>query len=149
MSTTPILNGQVLGQAHYATRAVLERELARIRTSFQQSVALNAVANNGGVVGRDWLLDRMTSTLKIDESAALETLTELTDAGLVEVLPDEQPRVHLTKAGQALQHQISDAVADITARLYADIPAENMAVAGHVLTLVTQRANAELAATKR
>ncbi|GAA0987168.1 hypothetical protein GCM10009555_065970 [Acrocarpospora macrocephala] len=149
MSTTPILNGQVLGQAHYATRAVLERELARIRTSFQQSVALNVVANNGGVVGRAWLLDRMTSTLKIDESAALETLTELTDAGLVEVLPDEQPRVHFTKAGQAVQHQISDAVADITARLYADIPAADMAVAGHVLTLVTQRANAELAATKR
>ncbi|GAA1023410.1 hypothetical protein Aple_089130 [Acrocarpospora pleiomorpha] len=144
MSTTPILNGQVLGQAHYATRAVLERELARIQTSFQQSVALNAVANNGGVVGRAWLLDRMTSTLKIDESAVLETLTELTDAGLAEVLPDE--RVHVTKAGQALQHQISDAVADITARLYADIPAEDMAVAGHVLTLVTQRANAELAA---
>jgi hypothetical protein len=72
MSTTPTVNGQVIGQAHYATRAVLERVLARTGT-------------------------------------------------------------------------IRASVSEITARLYADLPADDLAAAGRVLAVVTERANAELA----
>ncbi|MGW3812168.1 hypothetical protein ACWD50_37180, partial [Micromonospora sp. NPDC005113] len=58
----------------------------------------------------------------------------------------EEPRVWLTDAGHAVQGRVSDAVAGITARLYADLPADDSSAAARVLTLVTQRANAELAA---
>lgn len=148
MSTAPTLNGQVIGQAHYATRAVLEGVLARTGITFHQVVALNATADNGGAVERDRLVGRMTGTLKIDESAVLATITELTTAGLLEELPAEAgegARVGFTGEGRALHGRTAAAVAEITERLYGDLPADDLATAGRLLTLVTARANAELA----
>ncbi|MDZ5443687.1 hypothetical protein U2F26_13220 [Micromonospora sp. 4G57] len=145
MSRTPVLTGQVIGQAHYATRAVLERELATMGITFAQSVALNAVAAEGGAVERGALVQRMTGALKVDEPAVGTTLAELTDAGLLRALPAGGSGLALTDVGRARQGRIADAVAGITARLYADIPAAEMEVAGRVLTLLKQRADAELA----
>ncbi|MBM0225751.1 hypothetical protein [Micromonospora sp. ATA51] len=145
MSRTPVLTGQVIGQAHYATRAVLERELATMGITFAQSVALNAVAAEGGAVERGALVQRMTGALKVDESAVGTTLAELTDAGLLRALPAGGSGLALTDVGRARQGRIADALAGITARLYADIPAAEMEVAGRVLTLLKQRADAELA----
>jgi DNA-binding MarR family transcriptional regulator len=148
MSTAPTLNGQVIGQAHYATRAVLENRLARTGITFHQVVALNTTADKGGAVERDWLVGRMTGTLKIDESAVLATIAELTTAGLLEALPAEAgegARVGFTDEGRALHGRTAAAVAEITERLYRDLPADDLATAGRLLTLVTARANAELA----
>lgn len=142
--SSPTLNGQVIGQAHYATRAVLERELAPAGVSFQQSLALNAVAAEGGVAARADLVDRMTGALKVEEAPVRATLDELTAAGLLRELPAGGSGLALTDAGRALQRRLADTVAAITARLYAGIPAEDMAVAGRVLTLVKQRADGEL-----
>jgi DNA-binding MarR family transcriptional regulator len=145
MSTTPPLNGQVIGLAHYATRAVLEHRLARIGTTFLQSVALNVITDSGGTVDRDQLIGRITGALKIDESAALATIAELTASKLLETLPGEETAVRLTDAGQALHRQIRTDVGEITARLYHDLPADDLAAASRVLTVLTARANAELA----
>jgi DNA-binding MarR family transcriptional regulator len=145
MSTTPTLNGQVIGQAHYATRAVLEGLLARTGTTFHQSVALNVTADSGATIDNDQLISRMTGTLKIDGSAALATIAELTASELLEPLPGEASRVRLTDAGQALNHQIRTALNEITARLYGDLPTDDLATAGRLLTVITTRANAELA----
>ncbi|WP_319461358.1 hypothetical protein [Micromonospora sp. RTP1Z1] len=143
MSTT--LSGQVIGLAHYATRAVLERELAGIGITFAQSVALNAVAAEGGAVERTALVHRMTGALKVDEAAVRATLAELAAAGLLRTLPAGGPGLALTDAGRARQRQVADAAAGITARLYADIPAAEMEIAGRILTLLKRRADAELA----
>ncbi|MET7707745.1 MarR family winged helix-turn-helix transcriptional regulator [Micromonospora sp. NPDC005413] len=149
MSTTPALNGQVIGQTHYATRALLERAVAPLGLSFGQVLTLNVLAD--GAVDRARLVHRITSTLKIDESAVHEVIAQLVDADLVQV--DEGPstsaeaQIRLTDNGHATQRRVSAAVADITARLYGDIPADEASAAARVLTLVTQRANAELAAT--
>lgn len=145
MSTTPTLNGQVIGQAHAATRAVLERLLASTGITFQQSVALNATADSGGAIDRDQLVGRMVAGLKIDDSAALATIAELTALDLMEALPGNGTRIGLTDAGQALNRQIRAAIGEITTRLYGDLPADDLSTAGRVLTLVTARANAELA----
>ncbi|MET8121599.1 MarR family winged helix-turn-helix transcriptional regulator [Micromonospora sp. NPDC005291] len=148
MSTTPTLNGQVIGQAHYATRSLLERAVAPLGLSFGQVLALNVLAD--GAVDRARLVHRITGTLKIDESAVHEVIDQLVDADLVQV--DEGPstsaeaQVRLTDNGHATQRRVSAAVADITARLYGDIPADEASAAARVLTLITQRANAELAA---
>lgn len=140
-TSTPTINGQVIGLAHYASRAVLERLLAPSGITFQQSVALNAVASSGDVVDRDQVVSRLSQNLRIDEAAALTTLDELAAGGLLETTHDLQ----LTDAGRTLNEEIRAAGAEIGARLYRDIPAEDLATAGHVLTLVTARANAELA----
>lgn len=145
MPTTPTLNGQVIGQAEHATRAVLDRVLARTGTTFHHWVALNLTAVSGAAIDRDQLIGRMTGALKIDESAVLATVAELTASQLLEALPGEGSRVGLTDAGQARYRQIRSAIDEITARLYGDLPADDLATAGRVLTIVTARANAELA----
>ncbi|MFI6240032.1 pentapeptide repeat-containing protein [Micromonospora sp. NPDC050795] len=44
MSTVPTLNGQVIGQAHYATRALLERAISTLGVPFNQVVAQHSAA---------------------------------------------------------------------------------------------------------
>ncbi|MEO3771050.1 hypothetical protein [Micromonospora sp. B9E7] len=142
MSTAPTLNGQVIGQAHYATRALLERAVAPLGLSFGQVLTLNVLAD--GPVERAHLTHRITTTLKVDESAVHEVIAALVDADLAQL---DEPHLRLTDTGRATQRAIADAVAGITARLYGDIPADDANAAARVLTLITQRANAELATT--
>ncbi|MFD5073812.1 MarR family transcriptional regulator [Streptomyces sp. NPDC058371] len=142
-TTTPLVNGQVIGLAHYASRAVLETVLARTGSDFSQSVALRVVSDNGGTVDRDRLVSRLVGALKIDESAARETVDELTALKQLDAPTPE--RVSLTESGRELFETIRAGGSEIAARLYAGIPAEDLAIAGRVLTLVTERANAELA----
>ncbi|MFD6564127.1 MarR family winged helix-turn-helix transcriptional regulator [Micromonospora profundi] len=148
--STPTLTGQVIGQAHYATRALLERAAAPLGVSFGQVLALNVLA--GGPVERDRLVQRITGTLKVDAPAVQEIIAGLVDAGLAHSAAVDGgasvggPEIRLTDTGRAVQGRIAKAVGDITTRLYGDIPADEAATVARVLTLVTQRANAELAA---
>ena len=142
-TSSPPVNGQVIGLAHYASRAALERVLARSGTTFEQSVALRAVSDNGGTVERDRLVGRLTGALKIEESAARRTVDAMTALKLLEEPTAGQ--VSLTDAGRELFESIRTAGNEIAARLYAGISAEDLATAGRVLTLVTERADAELA----
>jgi len=87
----------------------------------------------------------MTGALKIDDSAALAAIAELTASQLMESSPGEDSHVGLTDAGQARYQQIRAAIGEINARLYGDLPADDLATAGRVLTTITARANAELA----
>ena len=144
MSTAPTLNGQVIGQAHYATRALLERAIGPLGVSFGQVLALNVLAD--GPVERGHLVHRITSTLKVDEPDVHEVIAGLVDADLAQV-DEPAPRV-LTDTGHATQRGIADAVAGITDRLYGDIPADDASAAARVLTLITHRANTELATTR-
>ncbi|MGC4758172.1 hypothetical protein [Micromonospora trifolii] len=146
MSTVPTLNGQVIGHAHYATRALLERAIAPLGVEFNQLLALNVLAN--GPAERAHLTHRITSTLKVDEQEVRQVLATLVDADLAQADHDaDAPRLRLTDAGHAVQARIAAAVADISARLYADIPTDEAGAAARALTVVTQRANAELAAS--
>ncbi|MEU1471160.1 MarR family winged helix-turn-helix transcriptional regulator [Streptomyces sp. NPDC005761] len=145
MTTAPTVNGQVIGQAHYATRAVLESVLAATGTTFHQSVALNATADSGGSTERHLLLERMTSTLKIDATTVETVLAGLIAQGLLEQEPGDAARLTMTPAGSELHHTHRAALTKITDRLYADLPAEDLAAAGRVLTEVTARADAVLA----
>lgn len=145
MTTAIPVNGQIIGMAHYATRAVLERLLATTGTTFHQSVALTATADKGGTIERRQLVERMTGAMKLDVSVVEQTLSELTSAGLLEEQPGDRPLLALTAAGEALERDHRTGVARATAALYADLPAEDLATAGRVLTEVTARANAVLA----
>ncbi|MGC4846802.1 MarR family winged helix-turn-helix transcriptional regulator [Micromonospora sp. DT15] len=148
MSTVPTLNGQVIGQAHYATRALLERSISTLGVTFNQVVALHVLAQ-GPVEPAD-LTHRVTSTLKIDDSAARQVVDHLVDAGLAQVdgpAGGDETRLALTDTGRTTQRGVVAAVADLSARLYAGIPTDEASTAARVLTIVTQHANAELAAT--
>lgn len=142
-TSVPPVNGQVIGLAHYASRAALERVLARSGTTFEQSVALRAVSDNGGTAERARVVGRLTGALKIEEPAAMRTVEELTALKLLEEPAPGQ--VSLTDGGRELFASIRTAGDEIAARVYAGIPAEDLATAGRVLALVTERAEAELA----
>jgi hypothetical protein len=142
-TSTPTLNGQVLGEAEHATAALLQRVLGNAGITFHQWVILNGAKAGGGSIARAAVVARMTGALKIDESTA--------QAGVEAVLADglatqDGASLTLTTSGQERHALVAGAVAVITQRLYGDLPAEDLATAGRVLTLVTARANAELAA---
>jgi DNA-binding MarR family transcriptional regulator len=141
-TTAPTVNGRVIALAHNAGRALLEGVLTRHGATFHQSVTLRALAVAGGPIGRDGLVADITGSLKTDESVVRGVIEELTAAKLLEEDPAQPSRIRLTDAGRELHETTT---AETAARLYAGIPAEDLAIAGRVLALVTRRANAELA----
>ena len=144
-TTAPTVNGRVIALAHYAGRSLLEGVLARHGATFHQSVTLRAVIAAGGSIGRDELVADVTGSLKADGSVVRGVIEEMTAAKLLEGHPAEASRIRLTDAGRELYESTTAETAEISARLYAGIPAEDLEIAGRVLTLVTGRANAELA----
>lgn len=145
MSTTPVLTPQVIGQAENAHKPLIDRILASTGTTFHEWVVLTITAAGDGAVDRDQLVGRMTGALKMDDAAVVASIAELTASELLEALPGEGSRVGLTDAGQARYRQIRTAIDEVTARLYGDLPADDLATAARVLTIITARANAELA----
>ncbi|MET8953793.1 MarR family transcriptional regulator [Streptomyces sp. NPDC004393] len=139
------VNGRVIALAHYSARALLEGVLDRHGATFHQSVTLRAVVVAGGSIGRDELVGDVTGSLKTDESVVRGVIEELTAAKLLEEDPAEASRMRLTDAGRELYESTTAETAEISSRLYAGIPAEDLAVAGRVLALITERANAESA----
>ncbi|MFD8205035.1 MarR family winged helix-turn-helix transcriptional regulator [Streptomyces sp. NPDC059695] len=144
-TTAPTTNGRVIALAHYSARALLEGVLTRHGLTFEQSVTLRAAATAGDPIGRDALVADVIGSLKTDESAVHGVIDGLTAVELLERLPADASRLRLTDAGRELYATTTTETAEISARLYAGIPAEDLAVAGRVLTLLTTRANAELA----
>jgi len=145
MTTTPTLTGQDIGRAERATRAVLDRLLAKTGTTFHQWVTLRLLAANGGVLQRALLTRRMTESLRIAEPAVLATRDELVTRGFVTATPPESKRVELTPAGSTRYRDVRDGIDRITERLYGSLTTEELATAHRVLAIVTERANAELA----
>lgn len=142
MTTTTTLSGQIIGEAEQATRALLDRLLARTGTSFHEWVSLNFTAINGGAIERERLIQSMVGRLKIAESVVESAISSLLEAGLMARDPSG---LRLTAEGTARQQQIRAGINDISARLYGDLPADDLATASRVLTTVTARANAALA----
>ncbi len=70
-------------------------------------------------------------------------IAELAGAGLLE-LPGKGAALQLTAEGQARVQGIRSTLGEITARIFGGIPAGDLALAGRVLTVVTEHANAEL-----
>ncbi|MEV6957611.1 hypothetical protein AB0M97_00055 [Streptomyces sp. NPDC051207] len=62
------------------------------------------------------------------------------------VLASEGSGVRITSAGRELYDAVNGETGEMSARIYAGIPADDLAAAGRVLARVTERANAERAA---
>jgi hypothetical protein len=65
-------------------------------------------------------------------------------AGLLEALPGERSLVALTGTGRARHRQVRTGIEEVTTRLFAGLPAEDLATAGRVFAIITARANAEV-----
>jgi hypothetical protein len=147
MTTTPTFTGQDIGQAEKATRAVLDRLLARTGTGFRGWVILNQLSAAGGVMDAAGLASRVSYGLKIGPADVQDALSELGSQNLVSEVPSAggAAQVTLTPTGRARFSQVQAGIGEITQRLYGGLPAADLAVAHQVLATVTERANAELA----
>jgi hypothetical protein len=137
-TTAPILTGQTLGLAHYATRAALERLLTGTHVDFTHWLAVNAVGT-GRASSRSGVVDLMTFGLKIEKPTAENVVDDVLADGTL------TGDIQLTASGQVLFDKISAASAELTKRFYGDLPSEYLAETARVLTIVTERANALLA----
>jgi hypothetical protein len=145
--TTPTLNGQVLGSAENAVRALLARRLDGTGLDYYRWVALNVTATvtagDGPTAEIERIVALMADGLKISDDAARAHLAALADLGLVE---SSGGRIALTPAGTARHQALRAGIAELTRTLYGDFTPEDLAVTGRVLTTLTERANALLAA---
>ncbi|MCD9879455.1 MarR family transcriptional regulator [Streptomyces guryensis] len=142
-TTAPTVNGRVIGLAHYAGRAVLERVLARHGATFQQQITLRPLAAAQGPVGRKALVVQVAGDLKVGVADVEGVVEELITKGLA---ASDASEVWVTDPGRDFHTQVSAETGEISARIYAGIPAEELAAAGRVLAQVTERADRELAA---
>ncbi|PZG88148.1 MarR family transcriptional regulator [Streptomyces sp. NTH33] len=142
-TTAPVADARALGLAHYAARGVLEHVLARHGVTFQQQIALRAAVTADAPQTPDDLVAQVRGSLKVDPADIRATLDELLARQL---LVADGAHLRPTDAGRELVAAVGAETAPITARVWGGIPAEDLAAAGRVLALVTERANAELAA---
>jgi DNA-binding MarR family transcriptional regulator len=141
-TTAPAADARVLGLAHYAARGVLEHVLARHGLAFQQQVALRAAVTADAPTTADDLVAQVRGSLKAAEADVRATLDELLARRL---LVADGAHLRPTDAGRELLAATAAEVAPVSARIWGGIPAEDLAAAGRVLALVTERADAELA----
>jgi len=141
MQAYPVLNTQVVGQAESALGAIFDPILARAGTTFHQWLVLTITTAGGGSADRGELVARIAGARKIDPAEVETAIGELHADGLLQF---SGATLALTEGGRARQGQIRRAVEEVTARLF-DFPAEDLATAGRVLSIITARANAELA----
>ncbi|HEX5299641.1 MAG TPA: hypothetical protein VFW50_21860 [Streptosporangiaceae bacterium] len=140
MSSYPPLNTQVIGQAESALGALLGPLLADAGITFQQWLVLTVTTASGGRADRDQIVARIAGARKIDPTEVESAIAELTAAGLATAAGP----LALTDSGQDVYQRIRGAIEELNAELFA-FPSEDLATAGRVLSIVTERANAVLA----
>jgi hypothetical protein len=144
MSAYPSFSPRVIGQAEKTLNAILDRQLAGTGLTEPQWVTLTLAVTSGEMAEREQFTRTVAAALKISETEARALIDDLVTGQRLQIT-GEPPAVAVTGAARQLHRRISAAIADITRRLWADMPAEDLATAGRVLAIITDRANAELA----
>ncbi|WP_327319763.1 MarR family winged helix-turn-helix transcriptional regulator [Streptomyces sp. NBC_01235] len=142
-STAQPAGGRTIGLAHYAGRAVLEHVLARHGVTFQQQITLRTAVTADGPLDLGTLVEAVTGALKVEAADVRVTVDALLAKGL---LSADGPLISTTDAGRELFAAVTAETGEVSARIYAGIPPEDLATAGRVLAHITERADAELAA---
>ncbi len=145
MSTNPTFGTQVIGQTEKALNAILDRQLGGTGLTEPQWVTLTLAVVIGGTIDREQLNGRVADALKVSDAEAHARVAELAAAGLVEAPDGDGAKVTVTEAGSRLHAGIRTTVAEITQRLWGDLPADQLATTGRVLSTILERANGELA----
>jgi len=144
MSTYPVLSTRVIGQAEKTLNAILAQQLAGTGLTEPQWVILTLAVTSGGTAGRERFTRMVADALKISETDARARIGYLVTAQQLQIT-GEAPAVTVTGPARQSYGRIRTAIAGITQRLWGDLPAEDLATAGRVLAIITDRANAELA----
>ncbi|MBV9450622.1 MAG: hypothetical protein JO345_32505 [Streptosporangiaceae bacterium] len=143
MSSYPSFSARVIGQTEKTLNAILDRQLAGTGLTEPQWVILTLAVTGGGTFERDAFVREVAGALKISEAQAQASIDDLIVAQLLRA-HGESATLIVTDAARQLHSRIRTVVTEITERLWGDLPAEDLATAGRVLSIITERANAEL-----
>jgi hypothetical protein len=144
MPAYPTFSTRVIGQAEKTLNAILGRELAGTGLTEPQWVILTLAVTDDGAADRDRFTSTVADALKISEAEAEARVADMVTAQQLNIT-GQGSAVTVTGAAQQLHSRIRTAITEITQRLWGDLPAEDLATAGRVLAIITERANAELA----
>jgi DNA-binding MarR family transcriptional regulator len=156
-TSAPTLDTQVIGRAESALGAILDPILARADLTFHEwLVFVTSSANPSSADGparQEQVVARITDARKVAESDVLAAIVRLAGAGFIELgqpsSPDGGPTIRLAPDGAARFGQVRSEVREVMARLFAGLPEQDLATAGRVLSVVTERANAEIVRLQR
>jgi hypothetical protein len=144
MSSAPTFGTQLIGQTEKALNAILDEQLAGTGLTEPQWVTLTIAVMSRGTIDHAAFISHVADALKISHSEAQARIDELAATHLLELPQDDSSPVAVTEAGSQLHGRIRTSVTEITQRLWGDLPADDLTVAGRVLGTVLTRANAEL-----
>jgi DNA-binding MarR family transcriptional regulator len=145
MSTAPTFSTQLLGQTEKAANAILGRLLAEPGLTEPQWVTLVIAAMSSGGLDHGQLADQVADALKVSRPEAEAPIAKLATAHLLSMPDGDHATVRLTDSGEQLYAGTRAATIQVTQRLWGDLPAQDLATAGRVLSTVLRRANTELA----
>jgi hypothetical protein len=142
MPTYPTLTPRVIGQAEKTLNAILARQLVGTGLAEPDWVILTLAATSGEPPGRDQFTRTVADALKISEAGARARIGAMVTAQQLQITGEG---VTVTGAALQVHERIRAATVGITQQLWGDLPAGDLATAGRVLAIITERANAELA----
>ncbi len=144
-TTTPVFSTELLGRTEKTLNAILGQLLAGSGVTEPQWVALTLAATSGGEIGLDVYTGRVADALRVSEARAGAQITELAAAGLLDLPVSDSGPIRVTESGQQLHLRVRAAAGEVTRRMWEDLPASDLEVAGRVLSTVLGRADAYLA----
>jgi DNA-binding MarR family transcriptional regulator len=142
MATQTTFTPQVLGETEKALNAILIRELDTAGLTEHQWITLQLTVAAGGRLADERLVARLAGALKRGTADAEARVHELVAAGLL-APGDDDTQVVLTEAGREAHGGIRRAVAEITDRLWGDLPQVDLDTTGRTLATILERANTE------
>lgn len=143
MSATATFSPRLIGETEKTLNAILDRHLLASGLTEQHWIALTMAIVSGGSIDRDELVGQVVRQAKFSERDVTARVSELVDRKLLD--DSASAKLTVTDAGAQLHAQIRTANTELTARLWGDLPADQLATAAHVLAIVLERANTELA----
>ena len=142
MSAYPVLTPRVIGQAEKTLNAILARLLEGTGLTEPEWVILPLAATSGEPAEGDQFTRLVGGALKISDADARASVDAMIAAQQLQITGDG---VTVTDAAVLLHRRISTATTGIIELWWGDLPAGDLATAGRVLAIITERANAELA----
>lgn len=137
------LFGQLLGQAHRASSALLEDLLARRDTQFETWVTLNLLSQRDPGIDRDLFRREVAAALQNDEATIEQLLAQLEVDGLIESASTNGPSsIATTPAGQARVTELRESISELSTQLLGDVDPDDLAAARRVLEHMRTRAEA-------
>lgn len=148
-TVAPPVTGQDINLAARATRQALEVLLAEQGTSFPPLAAMNVIVSRGATLDTNAVIATLGNALDVDPDTIRAVLHGLEARGLVRRTTstvDRKPHFEMTAEGSAEHQRLSALTAALTAELYRDFDAEDLATTRRILVTLTERANTHVSA---